>query len=154
LERELLQPPAEEHGEGISNIIDRFVLLVPDHYLRRVITVVNDDKSRTPILDWLISVWHGNSRLPELSSEVMGRLLDIYLNEKVEAWAPVCDECGLERPTRPFGNPARQSAELKTDFFDDCPHCGCTEWTWTTWLQGVNRPWKPWMGDSPFHART
>jgi hypothetical protein len=98
---------------------------------------------RSPLWDWLDSIYRGRSRLPEgLTREVMRRLVLIRLDEadRCEPWEAVCLHCGLQYPKHkspplsewkllPGCSPDERPLRYDLPHFfdhDSCPACGAS----------------------------
>jgi hypothetical protein len=98
---------------------------------------------------WICDLGFGRTRLPDdLVPETMRQLLWIYLEDTpLDAIGKVCEQCGLYRPHKTHG---LQDYARSNDYFEDCPHCGCREWTWSCRVSEQSHPWQRFL-EAPNH---
>jgi hypothetical protein len=126
------------------------------------LSAYNDGRS-SPLGRWLRDLRQGLSRLPELPSETMKRVVLSWFQPDVDG-APVCNRCGLEYPD--LKSPPTSTWKLlpgKVPFqgpppwydlprlFDACPCCGASAYdtTWSHLTEGKDLAWKKldgWLG--------
>jgi hypothetical protein len=123
-------------------VLVRFLERTPDDMRLLVVGAIADrrgDRHKPDgILKWLVTISQQRSRLPaDISPDLMRQLLTLLHEQPSYFCLPVCDACGLERPM-----PDSTLQCPKPDYFKECPHCGCSKWTWNSLTDNTAASWK------------
>jgi hypothetical protein len=134
-----------EEQRRLPETRERFAALTPPDLAEPFAAAL--DGRYNSLQAWVVSVNRGESALPGgMTPAVMRQLLKIHLYERPDTVLEVCETCGVARPGR-CGHWVRderggQRFIHRPDYFEACPACGGSEWTWSTRIREKPHPWQ------------